>query len=323
MSLTFNLILALFLLAPGLGMFAGVYTGGRAPFRPAPAEPGSIHALALVSIGALLCHALGAWLFVAMEAHCNVRTCIPVDFDPNPYETILDLREALATKSPVKTPPTPLSSSGVAWLFTGLLIIGFVGFLIGLLAMVIVNRTGMMRATVYGWADEVLRGADTKAHVFTAYVLTDTETDGNLLGYEGSLIDMRQSPSGEIRVVVLKDVEPFVVQMKGDSARRQKVESAGEKSPDLINVLTIEGANIKNIAFRAFLDPRKLTDAQYKRLEKAGELEVNDAKDLAEGEPILPQSIAVNPTPASPEAAVKRSPRKPAAKSTQKPSTSN
>lgn len=311
MSLTFNLILALFLLAPGLGMFAGVYTGGRAPFRPAPAEPGSIHALALVSIGALLCHALFAWLFAGMDLYCGHGPCFAVGFDPNPYETILDLRQILAASSTNPVPAGELSSGGVAWLFTILLIIGFVGFLFGLLAMLVVNRTGLMRATVYGWADEVLRGADTRAHVFTAYVLTDTEKDGNLLGYEGSLIDMRQSPSGEIRVVVLKDVEPFVVQMESNSARR-KPEPTEAKSSDLINVLTIEGAHIKNIAFRAFLDPRALTQAEYDRMMAEGELEVDENDDdLADGEPIVPVSASVEPKPAVRR---RRSPRKPTAK---------
>ena len=311
MSLTFNLILALFLLAPGLGMFAGVYTGGRAPFRPAPAEPGSIHALALVSIGALLCHALFAWLFAGMDLYCGHGPCFAVGFDPNPYETILDLRQILAASGTNSPPPGELSSGGVAWLFTILLIIGFVGFLFGLLAMLVVNRTGLMRATVYGWADEVLRGADTKAHVFTAYVLTDTEKDGNLLGYEGSLIDMRQSPSGEIRVVVLKDVEPFVVQMESNSARR-KPEPIEAKSSDLINVLTIEGAHIKNIAFRAFLDPRALTQAEYDRMEAEGEFEVDENDDdLADGEPIVPATISVDPKPAVKR---RRPPRKPTGK---------
>lgn len=314
MSLTFNLILALFLLAPGLGMFAGVYTGGRAPFRPAPAEPGSIHALALVSIGALLCHALFAWLFAGMDLYCSHQTCFAVDYDPNPYETILDLREALAADKAAASTGDHLSASGVAWLFTSLLLIGFVGFLIGLLAMLVVNRTGLMRATVYGWADEVLRGADTKAHVFTAYVLTDTEKDGALLGYEGSLIDMRQSPSGEIRVVVLKDVEPFVVQMETDSARRRP-EPVEAKSLDLINVLTIEGAHIKNIAFRAFLDPRDLTEEEFARLQAAGELEVDEADDdLSHGEPIVPGAIPAAPppakTPAKPRSASRKAPKR-------------
>lgn len=310
MSLTFNLILALFLLAPGLGMFAGVYTGGRAPFRPAPAEPGSIHALALVSIGALLCHAICAWLFVGMAAVCSSGGCVAVSFDPNPYGMILDLREAMAADKTDAPAVEHLGASGVAWLFTSLLLIGFVGFVFGLLAMWVVNRTGMMRAVVYGWADEVLRGADTPAHVFTAYVLTDTEKDGSLLGYEGSLIDMRQSPSGEIRVVVLKDAEPFVVEIDGFTARRKPV-AEGAKSFDLMNVLTIEGAQIKNIAFRAFLDPRRLTQTEYNRLKAAGELEVDKTDDG--GSAAAPAaSAAPDPEPAKPKRSGNRSP-KPAA----------
>lgn len=276
MSLTFNLILALFLLAPGLGVFAGLYAGGKPPFRPAPAEPGSIHALAVVSIGALLCHAICGWLFVAMEAYCAGHQCIPVDFNPNPYATILELREAALTKpgAVLDSVHPRLSDQGIAWLFTTLLLVGFVGFVLGLLTIVLVNVTGVMRATVYGWADELLRLGSTKAHVFTAYVLTDTEQDGKLLGYEGALVDMRQSPSGEIRIVVLRDAEPFVVAMKNDSARRQR--EPDQNAGKVMKVLTIEGAHIKNISFRAFLDPRRLSDRQYNRMKQDGYFDTAD-----------------------------------------------
>nr|WP_315051748.1 hypothetical protein [uncultured Brevundimonas sp.] len=285
MSLTFNLILALFLLAPGLGMFAGLYTGARGPFRPAAAEPGSIHALAIVSIGALLCHAIWAWALVGMESYCGSHACFQVSFDPNPYEIILELRETLSARSATiasgQASTGGLSPGGVAWLFTSLLLIGFFGFLVGLEAVWLIARTGFMRSTVFGWVDELLQGADSKAYVFTAFVLTDTEHDGLLVGYEGSLIDMRQSPSGEIKVVVLKDAEPFVVKVSADSARRQP-EPAGSDGPkEILGVLTIEGAHIKNIAFRPYLDPRKLSDKQYKRLMEAGELDVKPRRSGA------------------------------------------
>jgi len=65
----------------------------------------------------------------------------------------------------------------------------------------LINRTGFLRPVLYGWVDELLRLKPTKAHVFTAFVLTDTEQDGMLLGYEGALLNLRQSPSGEVRVV--------------------------------------------------------------------------------------------------------------------------
>ncbi len=291
MSLTFNLILALFLLAPGLGLFAGVYTGGRPPFRPAAAEPGSIHALALVSIGALFCHALCAWFFVGMQAWCDAGlACRAVSFDPNPYEIMLQLRETLGARGGTGVPVgSPLSPTGVAWLFTSLLIIGFVGFLLGLALVAFIGWSGLLRSTVYGWVAELLDGASTKAHVFTAFVLTDSEKDGLLLGYEGSLIDLRQSPSGEIRIVVLKDAEPFVVQMKEGSARRQREDAETGKPGKTISVLTIEGAHIKNIAFRPYLDPRRLTEKQYNRMKDRGELDV--LPEPLAAEPVMPEDM--------------------------------
>ena len=71
MNAGLNLLTALFLLAPGFGVFAGVYlTGLRRPFRPAPAAPGSFLALALVTIGALTAHVISAIPDAAQELLC-------------------------------------------------------------------------------------------------------------------------------------------------------------------------------------------------------------------------------------------------------------
>jgi hypothetical protein len=271
-SLTFNLVLALFLLAPGLGIFAGVYAGGRRPFSPSPAEPGSIHALALVAMGALLCHAVWAWTLAWMEAQCATHVCRAVGFEPNPYKIILELRTA-PVESPRQDSIAPrqlVDAADVAWLFTVLLLTGISGFIAGRLGVATIGRTGLFRATLYGWIDELLSGASTKAHVFTAYVVTDTERNGDLLGYQGSLVDLRQSASGEIRAVVLKECQPFVLRIEDGVGRV----TSDRETP--IPLLMLEGTHIRNIAFRVYLDPDRLSDRERRRLEAAGELEVLD-----------------------------------------------
>jgi hypothetical protein len=56
-TLSFNLILGLFLLAPGLAVFAALYHGSRlGPVESPPPPPGSILALSIVTVGALIAH---------------------------------------------------------------------------------------------------------------------------------------------------------------------------------------------------------------------------------------------------------------------------
>lgn len=270
MSLTFNLILALFLLAPGLGVFAGVYAGGKRPFPPSPAEPGSVHALGLVAVGALVCHALFAWVFVGMGELCDGMKCFRVPFEPNPYAIILQLRDASALGGSSHTGPT------LAWLFSALFLAAGLGFAVGLGGFALLGRFGPFRDTLYGWTGELVTKATTAAHVVTAYVVTDTEIGALLLGYQGALVDLRQAPDGQIRSVVLSDAHPFVVQVKKTSAERQP-------SPRRITIplLVIEGDHIKNIAFRVILDPSKLNPNERARLEKTGELASGEDEDVA------------------------------------------
>lgn len=282
MSLTFNLIVALFLLAPGLGVFAGVYAGGKRPFPPSPAEPGSVHALGLVAVGALVCHAAFAWVFVGMDAWCDSgMACVVVGFEPNPYAIILELRDASALGE--GSHPGPM----LAWLFSALLLAAGLGLVVGLFGFALLSQVGPFRDTLYGWTGELVTKATTAAHVVTAYVVTDTEIGQMLLGYQGALVDLRQAPDGQIRSVVLSDAHPFVVQVSETSAERQP-------SPRRITIplLVIEGDHIKNIAFRVILDPSKLNPNQRARMEKTGELPSGEDEDV---EPTA--AVRESPTP--------------------------
>jgi len=52
--------------------------------------------------------------------------------------------------------------------------------------------------------------------------------------------------------------------------------------------LTIEGARIKNIAFRPFLDPRRLSDEDYLRMKADGELDPVPDVVRVPAEPVAP-----------------------------------
>ncbi|MGH1558054.1 hypothetical protein ACRAWD_10215 [Caulobacter segnis] len=63
MTFSYNLVLALFLLAPGFAFVAGVYATGRSAIHEAsPPPPNSIMALAMVTGASLVAHTAAAAL---------------------------------------------------------------------------------------------------------------------------------------------------------------------------------------------------------------------------------------------------------------------
>lgn len=102
MTFSFNLVVGLFLLAPGFAVFAGVYhSSNLGPVRSPPPPPGSILALSIVSIGALIAHFLGAVLFLVQDWGCRAsKACFRVDFDPNAYSAIFNLAANKAEPAP-------------------------------------------------------------------------------------------------------------------------------------------------------------------------------------------------------------------------------
>lgn len=69
MTFSYNLVLALFLLAPGFAFVAGVYATGRSAIHEAsPPPPNSIMALARVTGGSLVAHTFAAILFMLGHA---------------------------------------------------------------------------------------------------------------------------------------------------------------------------------------------------------------------------------------------------------------
>ncbi len=101
MTFSLNLVLGLFLLAPGFAVFAGLYHASHiGPVRSPPPPPGSILALTIVSLGALAAHFLSALVFLAQDWACQtVRHCLTTSFDPNAYTAIFDLAENKSSHS--------------------------------------------------------------------------------------------------------------------------------------------------------------------------------------------------------------------------------
>lgn len=98
MTFSLTLVLGLFLLAPGFAVFAGLYHGSRlGPVESPPPPPGSILALSIVTVGALVAHLLGAVAFATQDAICSAGRCLAVNYDANVYEALFNLAARKAT----------------------------------------------------------------------------------------------------------------------------------------------------------------------------------------------------------------------------------
>jgi hypothetical protein len=252
-----NLLTALFLLAPGFGAFAGVYfTGLRRPFRPAPAAPGSLLALALVTVGALLAHGLSSIPYAIQESVCSAVRCIPVVFQPNPYVTLID-------------PTAAMGAPGVSLMIAllHLALVALLGFGLGWGGMKVASGYRSFQSFFYGWTDELTNRAPTRYHAINAFVVTDVTHDHLSLGYEGTLLDLRQEASGKFLSATLRDVQAFVIDLQATEVKRTKVPRR-----DPIPFMVLEAENVKNVALALYFDAKAaaaVTPVEIDRMTKA------------------------------------------------------
>lgn len=172
MTASFNLLLAVFLLAPGFGFFAGLQLGWlQKPFRPAPPTPGSIVAFALITFGALGTHAIASMAFVTMQIVCTrADFCLTTTFSPNPYVGLLRIRSH----------SDPIGDGQIAALLGGLMAVAIAGLGAGALLAKLFRRFKTFSNSLYGWAAQILEEAATPGHVINAFILSDVESSGTL-----------------------------------------------------------------------------------------------------------------------------------------------
>ncbi len=235
MTFSFNLVLGLFLLAPGLAIFAGVYHGGeQGPIRSPPPPPGSILALAIVTVGALIAHFVGAAVFLIQDVYCaQGGSCLRVSYDPNAYATLFNV--AL-----LRQPVTGLEAFSLLFTIIALTAASF--FITRRIAAAPATATAL-RGVLYGWLADVVvaSGAD---EAVLAYVLSDVQDDGTLVGYEGVVANMTTNADKEVTSVLLSSCETFYLRVTASGVLRRKAIRTSR-----IPQLYLDRSRIKNIAF--------------------------------------------------------------------------
>ncbi len=255
MTFSYNLVLALFLLAPGFAAFAGVFFSTQRDGRlhPAPPTPNSVLTLALVTLSALGLHAL--WATLLALQHLYVTTgcfSIQVPFEPNIY---LDLLRAGAKGSQAP----PITSADIAFALVSLVALSIIGY--GLTVWIITSRFAEthLRGYLYGWAGDLVQeiqdGEPDKLRLVTAFVLTKTDHEGVAFGYEGLLRNLTLSADKEIASISLSEVTAFYVEMKPDAFKRVVLPRTSG-----IPTLYMEKAEIRNVAFQVYQVPESLAE---------------------------------------------------------------
>ena len=90
MTISGGLLLALFLLAPGLAFHAALFRPGILGIRFSPPSPGSIASLSIVAFGSLIGHAAWSVLSAINDAYCAAGLPhFAVTFEPNIYTTMI------------------------------------------------------------------------------------------------------------------------------------------------------------------------------------------------------------------------------------------
>lgn len=234
MTFSFTLVLGLFLLAPGFAVFAAIYHGARlGPVESPPPPPGSILSLAIVTVGALGAHLVGAGAFFLQDWACARATCVAVDYDANLYSALFDIAAARTT----------VSGAEAFALFGTLSGLTLLSFLLARGAARRLAGQAGLKGVLYGWLADVAV-AEAADEAVLAYVVSDVQEDGTVVGYEGVVANMTTNADKEITSILLTACETFYLRVGASGVVRRK---AQRTSP--IPQLYLDRSRIKNVAF--------------------------------------------------------------------------
>lgn len=217
---------------------------------PAPERPNSTTTLFLVVLGTILGHIIGSTFFVLQTVWCTTTSfCLSVPYDPNIYKALL-----LGGRT-----PEVLSDFAVeAWL-VGMLLIGFAAGGIGYWLARQSTVTNVTDALAFGWLKSAVQAVKTGDTFVLAYVLTKTRYEGMsealFVAYEGEVQHLALDDDQSVKLVVLNDVDRFLVSVSERGVRRIDVAAS------VIQQLHITSDEIANIALEIFRAPQSDVDA--------------------------------------------------------------
>jgi hypothetical protein len=239
LTVTLTVAWALFALAPGLAVFAGLFLSkGEDVVHPAAPAPTSIPALAIVVFGALALHTVFAAAFALNDL---VPPILRTPFEPNVYTYFLSGRRN--------------ADVGVeaALLLIILVAQSGLGFWISRSVAGSAKAGSTLHAFFYGWLSPVLGQLKTEPGYLkhmVAWVVTDLEAGDLAVGYEGQVETLALNSDKQIAWLTLRNCETFVI-AADEEKRAARRRSITRDVP--IPRLQIEGPHIVNFAFAVVL----------------------------------------------------------------------
>jgi len=96
---------------------------------------------------------------------------------------------------------------------------------------------------LYGWLAEVDVGED-RGEAVLAYIVSDVQDDGTIVGYEGVVANMTTNAEKEITSILLDSCEIFYLRVSQRGVSRRKANRDSD-----IGQLYLDRSHIKNVAF--------------------------------------------------------------------------
>lgn len=238
MNLSFALVVALFLLAPGFAAYAGLFTGSRSKsFQPASAAPGSLFALGFISVAAIFAHALAALLFWLNEVAFERAGGLAIGIEPNLYVALVALPGG----------DTALLSGQIVAILFGLVALCLAAFVAAVRAVRLDAVRARLTVQLYGWLSELVEASRAPDRYVSAFVLTDIEHDGQVLGYEGFLENLSVDSGKQIVSLLLSDSRRFRIRMSDAGVAREAL-----PHEDTIALIYLEREHVRNVAFTVY-----------------------------------------------------------------------
>lgn len=248
MSFSYTLFLALLLLAPGLGLWAGLRAGERSDLiSQAPEKPGSTFSLLVIVFGALLGHILLSALFVAQAWLCRWSDgCLTLAFDPNVYRVILTNGRSAGM---------PSDAAFLAW-FVALLLPALIVGLVAYRASGWRWVRDLREAASFGWLKRWVDLARPANSFIIAYVVTTLEHEGANVAYEGIVENIALDDNRAIKMLVLSNCDRFLVRISADKVER--IDAAHAPIP----LIQLSAENFVNVALEVFEDADAAADPE-------------------------------------------------------------
>jgi hypothetical protein len=238
MVFSYGLVLALFLLAPGLGLYSGLYAGAhRGAFRPGAPSPGSVLTLGIIVLGALFAHT--SWALACASNDAWISAGLPAIFPaaPNAYDVLLGA--VVEHRS--------FGAGGIAVFLLTSSLLTMATFVLTAWIVEWPPAQALYRALVYGWLSGLVEAASDDERFILAYVVTDLSEGSRSLGYQGSVLNMTVNADKQITAIVLEEARAFYLRLDEDAVAHIPIP---RDTP--LAQLYLDGPQIKNIAFEVY-----------------------------------------------------------------------